>query len=162
MPLPLGCDESTLSHMEKSTRMIYLFFLAETSLKEILDRIHSTYLESLSETVQQSTIVRVSPVALELKSQLASWENSLPQSLDWSPEPIHDAHSPLHTRLRLNFWLAHFRLSQPLITRVTNNVHAEFNVEVWTSLMHGLSSGYTLVKVLIWEAKQLDAVIGKR
>lgn len=162
MPLPLGCDESTLSHLERSTRIIYLFFLAETSLKEIVARINTMCLETLPELGRKSAKVRISPVALELKNQLVVWEESVPQSLGWSPQPSEDACSALHTRLKLIYWLAQFHLFEPLVMAVMNNVHAEFNFDVWSSVVHGLSAGYTLVKVLVWEKTQVDSVMGKR
>lgn len=163
MPLPLGCDESSLSHMEKSTRITYLFFLAETSLREILARIFSiSSSESMLPLDAQSSRMTMSPIISELKSQLSIWKTGVPQSLEWLPEPSGNVRSPLHVRLKLLYWLAQFRLMQPSVNQVVRNAHAEFNIDVWTTLMHGLSSGYTLIRVLNWEVTHLDLIMGKR
>ncbi|KAG9774117.1 hypothetical protein KCU88_g5553, partial [Aureobasidium melanogenum] len=164
MPLPLGCDEASLSHLEKTRRIKYLFFLADTSLRSILARIDAMCSEFKASPVssQWPGNVALSPVAVELKSQLAAWDKNVPPSLDWSPCPSEDIPSLTRTRLRLLYWLAQFRLCEPVVISVMGNTRAEFNIDVWSSLMHGLSSGYTLVRTLVREGVQIDAIMGKR
>ncbi|KAL2392387.1 hypothetical protein ABEF93_002342 [Exophiala dermatitidis] len=164
MPLPLGCDEASLSHLEKTRRIKYLFFLADTSLRSILARIDAMCSEFKASPVssQWPGKVALSPVAVELKSQLAAWDRNVPPSLDWSPCPSENIPSLTRTRLRLLYWLAQFRLCEPVVISVMGNTRAEFNIDVWSSLMHGLSSGYTLVRTLVREGVQIDAIMGKR
>ncbi|EHY59867.1 hypothetical protein ABEF92_000814 [Exophiala dermatitidis] len=164
MPLPLGCDEASLSHLEKTRRIKYLFFLADTSLRSILARIDGMCSEFKASPVssQWPGNVALSPVAVELKSQLAAWDKNVPPSLDWSPCPSENIPSLIRTRLRLLYWLAQFRLGEPVVIAVVGNTRAEFNIDVWSSLMHGLSSGYTLARTLVREGVQIDAIMGKR
>ncbi|KAL2421662.1 hypothetical protein ABEF95_008365 [Exophiala dermatitidis] len=164
MPLPLGCDEASLSHLEKTRRIKYLIFLADTSLRSILARINAMCSEFKASPVssQWPGKVALSPVAVELRSQLAACDRNVPPSLDWSPCPSENTPSLIRTRLRLLYWLAQFRMCEPVVVAVMSNTRAEFNIDVWSSLMHGLSSGYTLVRTLVREGVQIDAIMGKR
>lgn len=162
MPLPLGCDESMLTHMKKSTRTIYLFFLAETSLKAIANRINMMAHENIPLGEIEAASLVVAPIRLELKKQLIVWEHNIPKSLGWVQEPATRQCSALATRLKLIFWLARFWLCKPLILRLMDNMRSEFNVSVWNSLVEGLLAGCNVVKVMILEESQVDAIMGRR
>ncbi|EXJ93163.1 hypothetical protein A1O3_01720 [Capronia epimyces CBS 606.96] len=168
LPLPIGCDESSLSHLQKHARIIYMFFLAETSLKAILARIMSMSASCEAKFPQETraAMLATSPIVLELKNQLVIWEHNLPLSLGWSCDPVRDASagSALATRLRLVYWLARFHLARPLVVHMMDNLGSQFSLEVWTALTAGLSAGYTLLRVLWWEEKHIDTitVMGKR
>ncbi|KIW10690.1 hypothetical protein PV08_11654 [Exophiala spinifera] len=162
MPLPLGCDESSLSHLKAHTRLIYMFFLAETSLKLILFRTKSLWTHTSRGREAEPAILANSPVVLELKKQLDVWEDNLPVSLDWKREATKGGEPQLAIRLRLTFWLARFYLFEPVILHVLDNVGSQFSLDVWTSFTHGLSAGTTLVRELLKERLGIDCITGKR
>jgi hypothetical protein len=163
LPLPLGCDEPVMTHVKKSSkRTIYLFFLAETSLKNILAQILSISAQDSQLQESQIAIITVSPVIMELEKQLAAWKDKVPHYLGWSSEPMKGELLPLATRLKMIFWFSRFSLFTSLVLDILDDPDRPLNMTSWSCLQDGLSAGLILVKVFVLEKMQVDAITGKR
>jgi hypothetical protein len=162
LPLPLGCDESGTTHLTSSVRTTYTFFLAEMSLKAILARILSiTDLEYSVTNVPHGNI-QVSPLLQELRTQIDSWEASLPCFLHWSPEANQGASFSVGTRLKLLYWFTRFSLFGTLLVKLLHDSNHQFPFLEWTFFQEGLLAGVNMVKVSTLEELDIDVIMGNR
>lgn len=162
LPLPLGCDESGTNHMDTEIRTVYTYFLAETSLKAIIARIHAIHVAEKTNHTSITSNLRISPIIQEFQTQLNEWKNSIPEFLEWSPEPGKGVCLPVGTRLKLLFWHAQFSLLEPLIRHTLYNPNRQLPFLGWTLLQSGLLAGTNMLQVTLQEKPDLDLILSNR
>lgn len=169
--LPLGCEESTTTHMPASVRKTYTFFLAETGLKAILRRmpgVEDNLVTELSPsqcatpTATASTTTIPSPVNEELENQLDTWLAGVPSFLGWSPEPSLGEQTKIGTRLKLLYWFARFSLYGDTTANALHNSGACFTMQAWTAVQDTLLAAQNLVQTFVSELSDPDPILQHR
>lgn len=165
--LPLPCEEPTNKNMPIRVRNLYTFFLADTSLRAILERILTT--SGLVTCVQGFPTqtgcggsITLSPIIQELRQQLDTWVLRLPPDFDWSVEPGCGNLAPVGTRLKLLYWFARFSILRPTILQLLSDSSLEPRLLQWEPFREGLQPALTMVKVYLVELPDVDVLMANR
>lgn len=163
-PLPLACDEADSKDRPAHINTHFVFFLAEMSLRAILENILITpELENYSPLPGQFTSrSRFSPVTQELQSQLDTWILRLPANLDWSVEPTCGVQSGQGTRVKLLYWYARFAIHRPMMRRTLQDETLQSHFLLWEPFREGLLPALNLVKVFVTEQPDIDVIMANR
>lgn len=165
--LPLPCEEPTNKQMPMRVRHAFTFFLAEMSLRAILERIITTpdlesYTRETSEHPGFVSGIKLSPLLHELRQQLDTWALRLPTDLDWSVEPGYGAPSAIGTRLKLLYWFARFSLLRPMMLRILHDSTLQSHFRLCEPFREAVLSTLTMVKVFIMERPDIDVLMANR
>lgn len=178
MPLPLSCDESSLTHLRSITRSTYGFFLAEMSLRNILHRILSTPDRELWPHMSESLATCISKynsplrplIVEEFENQIETWRLNVPSFLKWSPEPYLSS-APQHyqnrglrdvtTRLKLLYWFTRFMLLRPFVYCVDDSI--EYSLRRDDTRVNGLAMAATkLTEIFLMENAEINVIMAHR
>ncbi|RMZ84052.1 hypothetical protein DV737_g1350, partial [Chaetothyriales sp. CBS 132003] len=162
--LPLPCEEQLNENVPPRIRTGFLFFLAEMSLRTILQRILTTpgLGNSMQDTSENSGCVsgfKLSPLILELRYQLDTWILQFPIDLNWSVEPGCGVLSGVGTRLKLLYWYARFSLLKPMMLSVLQDQTIQSTFILWEPFREALLPALTMVKVFIEEGPDIDVLM---
>ncbi|KAK5046934.1 hypothetical protein LTR84_007288 [Exophiala bonariae] len=169
--LPLPCDEADNKERPPHVNTHFVFFLAEMSLRAILESILTTpelNAHSSPASIHQPYQLNISPVQQELHSQLDTWILRLPANLDWSPNPVpvptnaYSERSPLTTRLKLLYWYARFALHRPLMLQTLDNGAVWSHLPIWEPFREGLLPALNLLKIFATEQPDIDVIMANR
>jgi len=171
-PLPLPCDEANNTTRPPHIITHFVFFLAEMSLRAILERIltndklEAAFVGFSPAPTQKAAACNmafsVSPVTQELRSQLDTWILRLPASLSWSVEPGSGALSAQSTRLKLLYWYARFSLHCPMMQRTLDDELLPLPFLLWEPFREGLLPALNLIKVFVAEKPNIDVFMATR
>ncbi|KAF3406249.1 hypothetical protein DPV78_000160 [Talaromyces pinophilus] len=163
LTLPLGCEESTTTHMPMTTRTIYTFFLAETSLKAILARIRQMNQRKEEDGPhrgsQYHALDTKNPVSKELKCQLSAWLSGIPAFLNWSTKPGQGTQTKNASRLKLLFWFAKVALHLHPVKNALARRDGRFTMSGWILLQDTLLATYNMVEVFVLEDLDPDPIL---
>jgi hypothetical protein len=176
MPLPVSCDEASLMHLRPSTRAIYGFFLAEMSLRNIINQLLSLSDDEIwprTSTKDGSELNELprSPVAEEFDNQLSTWLYNVPDFLDWSLD-----HSPpvsfqgrrglsdLASRLKMLYWFAQFLLLGGLSQKSIEMTAANNSGRLNGKLLHNRAvvAAVRFVEVFLLDDPEIDILMAHR
>ncbi len=141
------------------SRRLYIFFLAETSLRETLKRILDT--SDVGFAVQDGEFVS-RPVTQELTSQLDQWEAELPAFLDFDVKPGHGTIRKVATRLKLLYWFAQLSLKRSLIHEIMAMPDIRLQFDAWAMVRSAMDAGFNMIAVILEEHTELDILIGSQ
>lgn len=165
--LPLPCEEPTNKNMSIRVRNLYTFFLADTSLRAILERTLTT--SGLTTSVQGfhmqtgcGSSITFSPIIQELRQQLDTWVLRLPPNFDWSVEPGCGTLSPVGTRLKLLYWFARFSVLRPTVLHILSVSPLQPRFLQWEPFRESLQPALTMVKVYLVEQSDVDVLMANR
>lgn len=163
LTLPLGCEESTTTHMPMTTRTIYTFFLAETSLKAILARIRQMNQRKEEDGPhrgsQYHALDTKNPVSKELKCQLSAWLSGIPAFLNCSTKPGQGTQTKNASRLKLLFWFAKVALHLHPVKNALARRDGRFTMSGWILLQDTLLATYNMVEVFVLEDLDPDPIL---
>lgn len=168
-PLPLPCDEANNKDRPPHINTQFVFFLAEMSLRAILESILTTdklegFMRHSADPAQKacSMTFSVSPITQELRSQLDAWILRLPASLSWSVEPGGGVLSAQSTRLKLLYWYARFSLHRPMMQHTLDDELLQLPLLLWEPFREGVLPALNLIKVFIAEKPHIDIFMAAR
>ena len=185
-PLPLPCGETETDTAPPHIRARFTFFLAEMSLRAILESILTTpelgvYVCSMRESPASSSNstrsacnsigtdmgivighIRLSPLIHELRSQIDTWILRLPTDLAWSFEPVCGVPSAQGTRLKLLYWYARFALHRPIMQCALRDTSLQSHLMLWEPFREALLPALNLIKVFVVERPDVDVFMADR
>lgn len=172
--LPLPCDEADNKERPPHVNAHFVFFLAEMSLRAILERIlsspnlNSCIVRGNTASIQEPLQLTISPVQQELRSQLDTWTLRLPASLGWSFDPVpvptktYGERAALMTRLKLLYWYARFALHRPIMLQAWKDEATWSRLLTWEHFREGLLQALILLKIYAIEQPDIDVIMANR
>jgi hypothetical protein len=149
--------------MPTTTRTIYTFFLAETSLKAILARIRKVNQRAerdvLSKGIQYHSLEVKNPVIEELERQLSTWLTGIPAFLNWSTKPSHGTQTKNASKIKLLYWFAKISLYLNPINDAITQREGRFTMRGWMILQDTILATHTLMEVFVSEELEPDPVL---